>query len=129
HADEIVSFSGAELAAEVWAISADHLVHASQEGIRRMAETGVVAVPLPATSSFLMSQQFAPAREMIEAGVPVALATDCNPGSSPTESMQLVIALACLCLRMTPAEAIAAATINAAHAVGRAAEVGSLEVG
>jgi len=129
HADEIVSFGGAELAAEVGAISADHLVHASQEGIRRMAQTGVVAVLLPATSLFLMSQKFAPARAMIEAGVPVALATDCNPGSSPTESMQLVIALACLCLRMTPAEAIAAATINAAHAIGRAAEVGSLEVG
>lgn len=129
HADEIVSFGGAELAAEVGAVSADHLVYASEEGIRRMAETGVVAVLLPATTLFLMGQRYAPARRMIEAGVPVALATDCNPGSSPTESMQLVVALACLCLRMTPAEAIAAATINAAHAIGRAHEVGSLEVG
>lgn len=129
HADEIVSFGGAELAAEVGAISADHLVHASAQGIRRMAEAGVAAVLLPATTLFLMGQTYAPARDMIRAGVQVALATDCNPGSSPTESMQLVIALACLALRMTPAEAIAAATINAAHAVGRAREVGSLEVG
>jgi len=129
HADEIVPFGGAELAAEVGAVSADHLVHASSEGIRRMAEAGVVAVLLPATTLFLMGEKFAPAREMIEAGVPVALATDCNPGSSPTESMQYVIALACTALGMTPAEAVAAATINAAHAVGRAHETGSLEVG
>mgnify|MGYP001082352154 CR=1 FL=1 len=129
HADEIVSFGGAELAAEVGAVSADHLVHASELGIRRMAKAGVVAVLLPATSLFLLNRHYAPARAMIEAGVPVALATDSNPGSSPTESMQLVVALACLCLRMTPAEAIAAATINAAHAIGRAHEVGSLEEG
>src|SRR5690606_24864273 len=129
HADEIVPFGGAELAAEVGAVSADHLVHASADGIRRMAEAGVVAVLLPATTLFLMGDKFAPARDMIEAGVPVALATDCNPGSSPTESMQYVIALACVCLRMTPAEAITAATINAAHAVGRGHEVGSLEEG
>lgn len=129
HADEIVPFGGAELAAEVGAVSADHLVHASDEGIRRMAESGVVAVLLPATTLFLMGRRFARARAMIEAGVAVALATDCNPGSSPTESMQLVIALACLCLQMQPSEAIAAATINAAHAIGRAHEVGSLEVG
>lgn len=129
HADEIVPFGGAELAAEVGAVSADHLVHASSEGIRRLAEAGVVAVLLPATTLFLMGEKFAPAREMIEAGVPVALATDCNPGSSPTESMQYVIALACTALGMTPAEAVPAATINAAHAVGRAHETGSLEVG
>lgn len=129
HADEIVPFGGAELAAEVGAISADHLVHASDEGIGRMAEAGVVAVLLPATTLFLMGRWYARARSVIEAGVAVALATDCNPGSSPTESMQLVIALACLCLKMQPAEAIAAATINAAHAIGRAHEVGSLEVG
>src|SRR5690606_17370534 len=129
HADEIVPFGGAELAAEVGAVSADHLVHASSEGIRRLAEAGVVAVLLPATTLFLMGEKFAPAREMIEAGVPGALATDCNPGSSPTESMQYVIALACTALGMTPAEAVAAATINAAHAVGRAHETGSLEVG
>lgn len=129
HADEIVPFGGAELAAEVGAISADHLVHASSEGIRRMAAAGVVAVLLPATTLFLMGDKYAPARAMIEAGTPVALATDCNPGSSPTESMQLVIALACLQLRLLPAEAIAAATINAAHAIGRAADVGSLEPG
>ncbi|MBO8141625.1 MAG: imidazolonepropionase [Firmicutes bacterium] len=129
HADEIVSLGGAELAADVGAISADHLVHVSEEGIRRLAAAGVVAVLLPATTLFLMGRQYAPARAMIEAEVPVALATDCNPGSSPTESMQLVVALACLCLRMLPAEAVAAATINAAHAIGRAREVGSLEEG
>lgn len=128
HADEIEPYGGAELAAEVGAISADHLLRASDEGIRRMADGGVIGVLLPGTAFFLMTQA-ADARRLIDAGVPVALATDCNPGSSPTVSLPLVMSLACLHMGMTPAEAMAAATINAAHAVGRAHLVGSLEPG
>lgn len=128
HADEIESYGGAELAAEVGAISADHLLRASDEGLRSMAERGVIGVLLPGTAFFLMTQA-ADARRLIDAGVPVALATDCNPGSSPTVSLPLVMSLACLHMGMTPAEAMAAATINAAHAIGRAHLVGSLEPG
>ncbi|KAF0995512.1 imidazolonepropionase [Geobacillus sp. TFV-3] len=128
HADEIEPYGGAELAAEVGAISADHLLRASDEGVRRMAERGVIGVLLPGTAFFLMTKA-ADARRLIDAGVPVALATDCNPGSSPTVSLPLVMSLACLHMRMTPAEAMAAATINAAHAIGRGHLVGSLEPG
>ncbi|AWO73162.1 imidazolonepropionase [Geobacillus thermoleovorans] len=128
HADEIEPYGGAELAAEVGAISADHLLRASDEGLRRMAERGVIGVLLPGTAFFLMTKA-ADARRLIDAGVPVALATDCNPGSSPTVSLPLVMSLACLHMGMTPAEAMAAATINAAHAIGRAHLVGSLEPG
>ncbi|KQC48488.1 imidazolonepropionase [Geobacillus sp. Sah69] len=128
HADEIEPYGGAELAAEVGAISADHLLRASDEGIRRMADGGVIGVLLPGTAFFLMTKA-ADARRLIDAGVPVALATDCNPGSSPTVSLPLVMSLACLHMGMTPAEAMAAATINAAHAIGRAHLVGSLEPG
>jgi imidazolonepropionase len=129
HADELDSAGGAELAAKLGVTSADHLLQASNEGIAALAEQGVIAVLLPATSFNLAKNSYARARTMIEAGVPVALATDSNPGSSPTESMPLVLTLACLYLRLTPEEAITAATINAAHAVGRADQVGSLEVG
>ncbi|AGE21829.1 imidazolonepropionase [Geobacillus sp. GHH01] len=128
HADEIEPYGGAELAAEVGAISADHLLRASDEGIRRMADRGVIGVLLPGTAFFLMTKA-ADARRLIDAGVPVALATDCNPGSSPTVSLPLVMSLACLHMGMTHAEAMAAATINAAHAIGRAHLVGSLEPG
>ncbi|WP_126425532.1 imidazolonepropionase [Brevibacillus marinus] len=128
HADEIVSFGGAELAAKVGAISADHLLKASDEGMRAMAQAGVIAVLLPATALFLMEQP-ARARALIEAGVPVALSTDRNPGSSPTESLPLVMNLACLTMKMTPAEVITASTINAAHAIGRGREIGSIEPG
>jgi len=129
HADEIVSLGGAELAAELGAVSADHLMAVSEEGIRRLAESGTVAVLLPATTFCLMGKQYAPARLMIERGVAVALASDFNPGSSPVNSMQVVMGLACRQLKMTPAEVISAVTINAAHALGRAARVGSLEPG
>jgi len=129
HADELASSGGAELAAEVRAASADHLVYASEAGLAAMAEAAVVAVLLPGTTFSLMGTTYAPARRMVDAGVPVALATDANPGSSPTESMQMVLNLACLQLRLSPEEAIVAATINAAHALGLAAEVGSIEVG
>ena len=128
HADEIVSFGGAELAAEVGAVSAEHLLHASDEGIRRMGEAGVIAVLLPATA-FCLREPYARARAMIDAGVPVALATDFNPGSCFSESIPLVIALAALYMQMTPAEIVTALTINAAAAIGRADRIGSLEVG
>jgi imidazolonepropionase len=129
HADEIVSFGGAELAAEMGAISADHLLQASDQGIADMVRAGVIAVLLPGTAFFLMKNDYAPARKMIEAGVPVALSTDSNPGSSPTQAMNLILTLACLGMKMKPAEALAAATINAAYAVDRGHLVGSLEVG
>ncbi|PLS14782.1 imidazolonepropionase [Bacillus sp. M6-12] len=128
HADEIVQFGGAELSAKIGAISADHLLRASDEGIKQMAEAGVVAVLLPGTAFFLMAEP-ANARKMIEEGIPVALSTDRNPGSSPTESLQLIMNLACLTMKMTPAEVISATTINAAHAINRADQIGSLEVG
>ncbi|MFD6438753.1 imidazolonepropionase [Peribacillus sp. NPDC060186] len=128
HADEIVQFGGAELAAKVGAVSADHLLQASTEGIKQMAESGVIAVLLPGTAFFLMEKP-ADARKMIEAGVPVALSTDRNPGSSPTESLPFVMNLACLTMKMTPAEVLTACTINAAHAIGRADQIGSIEVG
>ncbi len=129
HADEIVPLGGAELAAKLGAVSADHLLVIGDEGIKRMAEEGVIAVILPGTTFYLREEHYAPARKMIEAGVPVALATDFNPGSSPNNNLQLIINIACLYLRMTPAEVINAITINAAHAVGRGAEIGSLEEG
>lgn len=129
HADEIIPFGGAELAAEVGAVSADHLLQASDKGIADMARTGVVAVLLPGTAFFLMKNKYAPARKMIEAGVPVALSTDSNPGSSPTQAMNLILSLACLGMKLKPAEALTAATINAAYAVDRGHLVGSLEVG
>lgn len=128
HADEIVTMGGAELAAELGALSAEHLLHASDAGIRRMAETGVIAVLLPATA-FCLREPYARARFMIDSGVPVALATDFNPGSCFSESIPLVIALAALYMQMTPAEIVTALTINAAAAVGRADRIGSLEAG
>lgn len=129
HADELHPTGGAELAAELGATSADHLIRASDGGIAAMAAAGVVAVLLPGTSYFLGMKAFAPGRKMVEAGVPVALATDCNPGSSMTENMQFVLTTACLGYGFTPAEAITAATINAAVAVGLGDEVGSLAFG
>ncbi|MCA0757610.1 imidazolonepropionase [Paenibacillus sp. N4] len=128
HADEIVPYGGAELAAEVGAVSAEHLLHTSDEGIRAMAAKGVIAVLLPGTAFFLMTKP-ADARKMIDAGVPVALSTDRNPGSSPTESLPFIMNLACLTMRMSPAEALTACTINAAHAIGRADRIGSIEAG
>lgn len=128
HADEIEPYKGAELAAEVGAISADHLLKASEQGMNAMAEKGVVGVLLPGTAFFLMAES-ANGRKMIDLGVPVALSTDCNPGSSPTVSMPFIMSLGCMKMGMTPAEVITAATINAAHAINRGREIGSLEVG
>nr|WP_139024269.1 imidazolonepropionase [Desulfosporosinus sp. OT] len=129
HADELAPAGGAELAAKLKVTSAEHLLQASDEGIAALAKQGVIAVLLPSTSFNLAKNSYARARAMISAGVPVALATDSNPGSSPTESMPLVITLACLYLRLTPEEALTAVTINAAHAIGKSNLVGSLEVG
>lgn len=128
HADEIEPYGGAELAAEVGAISAEHLLKASDGGIRQMAKAGVIACLLPATALYLR-EKAARGREMIDAGVPVAISTDCNPGSSPTTSMPLVMNLACISMRMTPAESLVAATINAAHAIGVQDKAGSIEQG
>lgn len=128
HADEIEPYGGAELASEVQAVSADHLLRASENGIRQMAERGVVAVLLPGTAFFLRAS-FADARKMIDTGVPVALSTDCNPGSSPTVSLPLIMNFSCMHMGMTPAEALVAATINAAHAINRGQAIGSLEEG
>jgi len=128
HADEMTQFGGAELAAEVGAVSAEHLLFASEKGLKKMAKRGVVAVLLPAAAFTLMTAKYADARKMISMGVPVALGTDFNP-SCWVENQQLIIALACRQMRMTPAEALTAATINAAHAINRARDVGSLEPG
>jgi imidazolonepropionase len=129
HADEIESIGGAELAAELNAVSAEHLVGASEQGMKALAEKGVIAVLLPATSFYLMLNKFAKARVMIDMGVPVALATDCNPGSSPTESLQTLMTFACFGMKMLPEEIINAMTINAACAINREKEIGSIEAG
>ena len=128
HADEVVSTGGAELAGELKAFSAEHLVAASEKGMRAMAENNVIAVLLPTTSFYLMLEKFANARRMVELGVPIALATDCNPGTSPTESLQIVMTYACFGLKLLPEEIINAVTINAACAIGRQKEIGSIEV-
>jgi imidazolonepropionase len=134
HADELAPSGGAELAAELGALSADHLHTPSDEGIAALAAAAdgpnpTVATLLPATTWFLMAHEAAPARRFIDAGVPVALGTDFNPGTSPTPNLPLVMTVACLEMRLSPAEALAAVTINAAHAVGVGAEAGSLEPG
>lgn len=128
HADEIVSFGGAELAAELGCLSADHLLQASDEGIRAMAQEGVVATLLPLTA-FSLREEFARARTMIQNNCMVALATDFNPGSSFSASVPLLFALACIYMKMSPEEAVTAFTINSAAAVGRADKIGSIDVG
>lgn len=128
HADEIVQLGGAELAAEVGAVSADHLLQASNEGVAAMAEKNVVATCLPCTA-FSLREHYARGRFMIDQGCAVALATDFNPGSCFTESIPLVIALSTLYMNMTIEEVITALTLNGAAAVDRAAVTGSLEAG
>ncbi|MCM1152870.1 MAG: imidazolonepropionase [Muribaculum sp.] len=128
HADEIVTLGGAELAAEVGAVSADHLLHVSDKGVEDMAKNGVVATLLPLTA-FTLKEPYAPARKFIEAGAPVALATDLNPGSCFSGSIPLTIALACIYMNMTIEETITALTLNGAAAVGLADSTGSLEPG
>jgi imidazolonepropionase len=129
HADEFTDGGGAALAVELRAASADHLMHVSDAGISALAKSNTVANLLPATSFFLMSERYAPARRLIEAGAIVSLSTDCNPGSSMTESMPMVIQLAALQMKMTVEEALTAATLNGAFSLGLASEIGSIEVG
>jgi len=128
HADQLTSGGGAELAAELGALSADHLEHISERGIEALAAKGVVAVSLPLAALYL-GQSPMPARRLIEGGVAVAVATDFNPGSAPSFHLPLALTLACTLQRMTPAEALKGATIYAARAVGLESEVGSLEPG
>jgi imidazolonepropionase len=128
HIDEIVDTNGAKLAADINAIQAGHLLKSNDEGLRAMAEAQIIATLLPGTSFCLMSNEYAPARKMIDLGIPIALATDLNPNCW-TESMQMIIALACYNMKLSPAEALAASTINGACALQRQDEIGSLEVG
>ena len=128
HADEIESLGGAELAAKLGCVSADHLMAASDEGIKMMAENNVEANILPATS-FNLNKNYADCRKMIDMGAIVSLSSDYNPGSCPSENLQLVMQLGCLHLKMTPNEVLTAVTINAAYAIDRADKIGSIEVG
>lgn len=129
HADQLSPGGGAELAAEIGAFSADHLEYVSREGIKKMAEKGVTAVLLPGASFFLSMKRYPPAREMIEEGVAVSLATDLNPGSSMTESLPLIMTMGCTMFKMSPKEVIQGTTIHAARSMGRQREIGSLEAG
>lgn len=128
HADEIEAIGGSRLAGELGAISAEHLIVCPPEGIESMAKGGVIACLLPATS-FNLGAVFAPARDMVSAGVPVAMATDFNPGSCPCLNMQFVINLGCLKYKLTPEEVLTAVTLNGAAAIDMADKVGTVEVG
>jgi len=129
HAEQLSLSGGASLAAEFGAATADHLEWIDAEGIIALSRAGVIAVLLPGAVFHLGLSRYAPARAMIEAELPVALATDFNPGSSPTPSMQMILSIACTQMRMIPAEAISAATINAAYSLDGGNRIGSLEVG
>jgi imidazolonepropionase len=129
HADEFSDTDGAALAVELQAASADHLMHVSERGIAALAGSNTAANLLPGTSFFLMSQRYAPARALIDAGAIVSLSTDCNPGSSMTESMSTVMQLATLQMKMTVEESLTAATLNGAASLRLAEETGSIEVG
>jgi imidazolonepropionase len=129
HADELCDTSSTAMAVRVGAVSADHLERISPRGLSLLADSSVIGVLLPGVSFGLPSLEFAPAREMVERGVAVAIASDFNPGSSPSESMPMMIAIACSHMKLSPAEAVAAATYNAAFVVSRQREVGSLEPG
>jgi imidazolonepropionase len=128
HADELSPLGGAELAGRLGAVSADHLLCITDAGIEALAASGTVATLLPGTAFFL-GVAYAPARRLIERGLAVALASDCNPGTCPTENLPLIGTMACTQMKMLPAEAITALTLNAAAALGRADRIGSLEVG
>lgn len=129
HAEQFARTGAALLAVELGAATADHLEQAGEEEVAALARSETIAVLLPGSVFHLGLSRYAPARALIDAGAAVALATDHNPGTSPTFSMPMVLSLACTQMRMTPAEAVAAATINAAHAVGAASRAGSLEPG
>jgi len=129
HADQLSNLGGAKLAAELKAATADHLEKTDEQGIAAMKSAGVQPVLLPGSVYALGSSGYPRAREMIEAGLAVVLATDFNPGSSPTASMPMILSLACTQMKMSPPEAVTAATINAAHSLNRGNKVGSLEPG
>ena len=129
HADQLSLSGGAKLAAELGTVTADHLEHTDAEGIAALKSAGVQPVLLPGSVYALGSSRYPPAREMIDAGLAVVLATDFNPGSSPTPSMTMVLSLASTHMKMLPAESITAATINAAYSLGRGDKIGSLEAG
>jgi imidazolonepropionase len=129
HADQLSLSGGAKLAAELSATTADHLEHTDAEGIRALKSAGVIPVLLPGSVYALGSSKYPAAREMIDAGLPIVLATDFNPGSSPTPSIPMVLSIAATHMKVSPAEGIAAATINAAYSLNRGAEIGSLEPG
>lgn len=129
HAEQLAHTGAARMAARLKAVSVDHLDHLTEGDIRRLRGTRTIATLLPGSVLHLGSGRYPPARRLVDAGIPVALATNFNPGSSPTLNMQLILSLACSQMRMSPAEAVTAATINGAHAVGRADRVGSLEAG
>jgi imidazolonepropionase len=129
HADELGDTGGARLATEVGAASADHLMQVSEDGIRALAGSETIANLLPATSFFLMSERYAPGRRLIDEGAAVSLSTDCNPGTSMTESMVMVMQLATLQMKMTVEESLTAATLNGACSLGLGGETGSLEAG
>ena len=129
HAEELKSIGGAELAAEMGAISADHLVHVTDTGITKMAVAGTIAILLPATTFFLGHKEYAPARKMIDQGVAVALATDFNPGSSCTTSLSAAMTIAAIYLKMTAEEILNAVTFNSACSLGLQKEIGSLQPG
>ena len=128
HADEIEAIGGSVLAGEIGAISAEHLIVCPPEGIASMAKGGTIACLLPATS-FNLGSTFAPARDMVNAGVAVAMATDFNPGSCPCLNLQFVINLGCLKYKLTPEEVLTAVTLNGAAAIDMADQVGSVEAG
>ena len=128
HADEITCLGGAQLAVEIGATSAEHLLQSDDAGFEALASSDTVAVCLP-TTSFYLGESYARARKMIDMGIPVAVATDFNPGSTPNESLQLAMNLACLRYKMTPEEVLTAVTLNAAAAINRASNIGSIEVG
>ena len=129
HADQLTNSGGAQLAAELGCATADHLEQTGAAGIAALSGTGVQPVLLPGSVYTLGSNRYPAARAMIDAGLAVVLATDFNPGSSPTPSMPMILSLACTQMKMTPAEAIASATINAAYSLGRGHQIGSLEPG
>jgi imidazolonepropionase len=129
HAEQFRPGTGAALGAELGAATVDHLETVTEETLRMLLEAKVQPVLLPASVFCLSRTQYPPARAMIELGLPVVLATDFNPGSSPSPSMPFTMSLACLQMRMSPAEALIAATVNAAYSLGLGAEVGSLERG
>ncbi|MGH7497025.1 MAG: imidazolonepropionase [bacterium] len=129
HADQLSNSGGAEVAMQAGAVSADHLEHTPPALFPALRQTGVVPVLLPGADFFIGAQHYADARGMIAAGLPVAIATDFNPGTCMTENMAMIMTLACLSLRMSPAEALIAATLHAAYALGLGNQIGSLEVG